>query len=107
VCDNGRLVSRWLEPITLVLYPLIFEHEPVRRVQDAAKFTRRQSVAWQHALVREVRLELETPTQAVRDILDCRGSEKDLREFLRLLADEVARGLPPNAGNDGESGGAV
>jgi hypothetical protein len=54
------------------------------------------------SLAREIRLELDEPTQPVRDILGCRASEGELREFLRAVAGHVeaflaSRGARPQA----------
>jgi hypothetical protein len=97
--NSGRLVFRWGHPISLVLYPVIFDEKPSARATEVAgRFVAEQSPEWQSELIREIELELREPTQAVRDILDCRGSEQELREFLRLVASHVAEALRGRAG---------
>jgi len=45
-------------------------------------------------IVKEIRLELDDPTQRVRDALDSRASEKDCRRFLASITahDDSSRG---------------
>lgn len=87
---GGALTFRWLHPISIVLYPVLFDEAPVGRAAEvAAAIVRNQPTDQLAALAREIRLELAEPTQPVRDILDSRSSEDDLREFLRLVAEQV------------------
>jgi hypothetical protein len=83
------LHERWLGPLSLVLYGVIFEKRP----QDAATRIAALYVddPRRDELVAEIRLELRQPSQSVREILDLRASETDLREFLALVADELER----------------
>jgi hypothetical protein len=53
--------------------------------QVTAMFAIQQSPERIKIIVDEIKLELEEPTQWVRDILDCRASEGKLREFLRCV----------------------
>jgi hypothetical protein len=55
----------------------------------AAALVRDRPAAQLQLSAREIRLELEAPTQQVRDILDCRASEGELRAFLGAVAGEV------------------
>jgi hypothetical protein len=93
--DGGPLTERWLSPISLALYGVMFDEHP----QDPEN-VRLQARGMGHldvdALVREIRLELAEPAQPVRDILGgMRATEADLREYLRLLADELETGPTP------------
>jgi hypothetical protein len=87
---GGPLTERWGGPLSLALYGVIFAEHP----QDPYT-VRRQAAALRHldveALVGEIRLELAAPAQPVGAILPgMRAGERDLREYLRLLADELA-----------------
>jgi hypothetical protein len=89
-----RLTFRWLHPISLALYGLIFERNPVPRAEADAEATVKQGSSTPEELQRmvdEIRLELNEPTQQVRDILDCQASEEQLREFLRRYADHLEK----------------
>lgn len=97
--EGESLHERWVGPLSLVLYGVIFEQRP----QDAAVHIA-QALAddpRRDVIVAEIRLELREPSQSVREILDLRASEADLREFLALVADELsgpetaAGGTPP------------
>jgi hypothetical protein len=80
------LTFRWLNPISIVLYNVIFDHTPTKCAADiAAKFIQQRTPHQLGLIVKEIRLELEDPTQQVRDILDCEAPERELREFLRLF----------------------
>ena len=90
--DGGPLTERWTGPLSLTLYGVIFTDRP----QDP-ECVRRQAGSLGHldvdALVREIRRELADPTQPVAAILPgMRATEADLREYLRLLADELETG---------------
>ncbi len=91
---GGRLTFRWLHPIALMLYPVMFEAEPATRAASvAARAGKEQTPEQLQETAREIRLELAEPTQQVRDILDCRASEEQLRGYLRALADHLERAL--------------
>ncbi len=88
------LTLRWRHPISLVLYPVIFSASPAAEaervaMQFAEQWTREQI----DLAVQEIRLELDEPTQRVRDILGCHASEAELREYLRLVAERLERSL--------------
>jgi hypothetical protein len=90
--DGGPLTERWMGPLSLALYGVIFTDRP----QDP-ECVHRQARSMGHldvgALVREIRLELAEPTQPVAAVLPgMRATESDLREYLRLLADELESG---------------
>ncbi len=85
----GRaLCDRWLSPLSLVLYGIQFEPRPqavYRRI--AQSFLRERSREEIVVMMKEIELELRKPTQQVRDIIDLRHEEKELRRFLRLVVD--------------------
>ena len=82
------LHERWPGPLSLVLYGVIFEQRP----QDSAARIAGLFVddPRRDDIVAEIRLELREPSQSVREILDLRASETDLREFLALVADQIS-----------------
>jgi hypothetical protein len=71
-------------PVSLALYAVMFEPDPaVHAGRVAAMFRRRDwSPDKLAAMTREIALELEQPTQQVRDILDCAATEEKCRQFL-------------------------
>lgn len=90
--DGGPLTERWPGPLSSALYGVIFDEHP----QDPDR-VRQQAGSLQHldvdALVSEIRRELAAPAQPVSAILPgMRAGEDDLREYLRLLADELGSG---------------
>jgi hypothetical protein len=82
----GRgLCYRWLHPISLLLYGVIFESQPQNAAKHMAEYF--QEVKTKEDLkiiIQEVKRELDNPTQNVRDILKMSQSEEALREFLGL-----------------------
>lgn len=91
------LTERWLGALSLVLYSVIFSPKPQTEVNRIVAILRAQqnaeSLVW---IEREIRLELASPTQNVRDILDLPASEQDLREFLALMADRLNEEATPS-----------
>lgn len=106
---GGNLVDRWLSPISLVLYPIIYSTRPQDDVERVVRMLRtpceedrddldeeseedhRAKVA---TIVSDIRAELARPTQRVRDILELQSDEQvvteaDVREFLREVADRL------------------
>lgn len=88
------LTERWLGALSLVLYGVIFSTKPQ---SEADRITAmlctqesKEKLAW---IESEIRLELASPKQNVRDILDNLASEQDLREFLALVADKLHEAL--------------
>ena len=93
-----QITFRWLHPISLALYSVQFDDIPVKRAEAEAKlFVKQEPTSYLRKTVEEIRLELRDPTQQVREILDCRAREENVREFLRLFADNVDR-LMANGG---------
>lgn len=110
---NSELVDRWLGPISLVIYPIIYSRHPQDDVERVVKmFSERFVPPAEHrdvleeesveahrqkvkSIVDDIRAELAKPTQRVRDILNLQFretvSEQDVREFLQGVADGLAR----------------
>jgi hypothetical protein len=104
-----ELTFRWLHPISLLLYPVIFREDPIGWYEDMVATARETPPAPNpygrpppdpeilkkeiQASYNEIMLELEEPTQNVRDILDCVASEEDLRRFLRSRCESMKEWL--------------
>ena len=91
---GGALHFRWRHPISLILYPVIFKKNPMEYFKQIAAQASTQdppatpdSIERTRRTIQEIRLELDDPTQQVRDILDCCASEDDLRNYLRCMAE--------------------
>ena len=93
----GELTDRWVSPLSIVLYGIIFSHRP----QDDASHIARQLLDADHLgeeklrrIVAEIREELARAKQQVRNILPLAHddvTEADVREFLARVADELTR----------------
>jgi hypothetical protein len=89
---GSGLCFRWPQPIGLLLYPVIFEADPLPHCERVAgMFAKQESAERVERIVREIRLELDDPTQQVRDILECLASEEDLREYLRCVTGRLEK----------------
>lgn len=96
LAPGKALVERWLGPLSIVLYGVIFESEPQTKAAGTVRVMSSQhNVAFLARLESEIRLELESPTQQVRDILDLKATEENLREYLTIVADGLAAEVRP------------
>jgi hypothetical protein len=93
--QGQELTERWMGPLSLVLYGVLFEQHPAGKAEEIARqFLDQRSPADLRLIVQGIRDELARPTQKVRDILPgMAGSEAELREFLRRFADTVEPGI--------------
>lgn len=83
---GGALTFAWGHPISLVLYPVLFEAAPLDRVNDVTQRLLEQWTPEQvRAAIAEIELELAAPTQPIRDILDNQASEELCRAYLAAL----------------------
>jgi hypothetical protein len=83
---GGALSFRWGHPISLALYPVLFDLDPGPRAPDVARdMLRRWTPEEARFALAEIQLELDSPTQDVRDILGSRAPEDRCREFLAAL----------------------
>ena len=88
--SGKQLTFRWLHPISLALYPVLFDESLSGRAAEvAAQLANGRTTKEIEMFRREILLELEEPTQQVRDILDNRASEVELREFLASVAEQI------------------
>jgi len=80
---RGReLTYRWLHPVSLLLYALFrCTDDRASQIKYAVRAFNgpKEKADW---MVREIKLELESPTQRVCDILDSPVSEEQCRLFL-------------------------
>ena len=84
------LQDRWLSPLSITLYPIIFNPNPQDRVKDIADLLKRDfSQEKIMILINEISDELINPKQKLKDILDLKASEPDIREYLTLLSKEL------------------
>ena len=92
------LTYRWLHPVSLALYPILFNREPISAAPSVAEELMR--VCSRDALpkmIEEIELELQRPTQNVREILDNPQSEEECREFLHAVVTYIrAQGDRPS-----------
>jgi len=78
--------------VTLALYGVIFKERPSESAEQIARqFLKHRTPEELEWIVNEIRLELNDPAQQVRDTLDCRASEEDLREYLQRFCDCLER----------------
>ncbi len=89
--EPGQLLcDRWLSPLSLVLYPIIFDSNPQSRVKEIADLLKRDfSQEKIEILINEINDELNNPKQKLKDILNFKASEQNIREFLILLRDNI------------------
>jgi hypothetical protein len=88
------LTFRWLHPVTLPLYAVLFEVEPLSAIEIAViKCMKGRSRKELCAIVDEIDLELESPTQNIREILDNLATEEKCRDFLRAFVTHVRLSL--------------
>ena len=89
------MTFRWLHPISLVLYAVLFDADPAPRATAVAdRLLKDETADWLSLLVDEIDLELQDPTQDLSAMLDCRASDARLRDFLRRVSERVQAKLP-------------
>jgi len=101
--EGAGLTGRWLSPISLVLYPIIFSSRPQEEAARVVElFLDGRTVAKTREdfreIVDEIRGELAQPTQVIREILPLAFGEEvvgedDVREFLRRFANGLEAAL--------------
>ena len=84
------LVYRWLHPVSLPLYTVLFDSEPILKAQSVAQgLANSRSRETLARIIDEIELELRHPTQNVRDILGNYASEEKCREFLEAVVAQM------------------
>jgi hypothetical protein len=87
---DGALCFRWRHPITLLLYPVIFAVHPAEDCERVSSiFLKEQTNEAVHVALEELRLELDDPTQQLRETVGCRAPEDEVRAFLRCVAERL------------------
>ena len=82
-------------PVSVALYGVLFEREPLEHAQQIAEMLVRNRPPEKIAsLVEEIELELEHPTQQVRDIIENVASEAKCRAFLAAVVHRLRAALP-------------
>ena len=85
-----QLTYRWKHPISIPLYLILFERDPIRRVVEIADaFPGRNSFDRLRRNLDEIEHELDYPTQRIREILDNPQSEQECREFLKRFCSRM------------------
>jgi len=80
------LTYRWLHPVSLALYRILFNQEPLSAAPFVAdELMRGRSRDASLKMIEEIEWELKRPTQNVREILDNPQSEDECREFLQAV----------------------
>jgi hypothetical protein len=89
-----RLAEAWPGPISLALYSVLFSEAPsAEATRKADIFAQQNERALCEKVGKEIELELASPVQLVRDILDSRQSEEELRDYLKLFAQRLREKL--------------
>ena len=82
-----QLHDRWQMPITIPLYTLIHEQEPIKAVDKTVNQLSRKKRSYVELMIQEINVELESPRQNLIEIHDyAYPNEQQFREFLRLVA---------------------
>ncbi|MFX1251854.1 MAG: hypothetical protein ACFFCZ_09620 [Promethearchaeota archaeon] len=82
--------DRWLSPLSIALYPIIFDLNPQSRTKDIANLLKKQKSSEElKLLINEIIDELTHPKQKLKEIFDLKISEQDIREYLKLLNKEL------------------
>jgi hypothetical protein len=100
--NPGRsLTFRWLHPISLVLYPILFDINLVGQARDLLQAGQQPPNQPEAArrMIEEIELELTQPTQQVRDIIDNPQTEEQCRQFLREYVANVRTALGDDDGD--------
>ena len=90
--DGGGIFAQWRMPITLPLYSFDFRRhlgDPAKEI--AEQFRRSEDPAYLKMMCQEITLELDHPTQQVKNIHRSRHSESELRDFLRRFVAEAEK----------------
>jgi transposase-like protein len=93
--STGAVTYRWRHPISLALYGVIFDREPIAHAPRIAQLLLRNrkpdEIAW---FTEEIEHELKEPTQQVHLILDNAATEPKCRQFLTALVAAMRAAQP-------------
>ncbi len=96
---GGSLTFRWLHPVSLLLYEILFDSNPLQRLEKSGGPSKPPEELLR--MVEEIELELAQPTQQVRDILDNPQTEEECRQYLREYVTRVRGRLREKDGDRG------
>jgi hypothetical protein len=88
-----------LHPISLVLYEILFDSNPLERLDRSGVPSKPPEALLR--MVEEIELELTHPTQQVRDILDNPQTEEQCRQYLREYVTRVREWLREKRSDQG------
>lgn len=85
------LTDRWLSPISIVLYGLIFETGkiPDEVIERILKRIEHLTTEQLKLIADDIEDELQTPKQRLVDMLDLHGTEEDTRDFLQRFVQRL------------------
>lgn len=85
---DRTLCDRWLSPLSIVLYGLQFESQPLAGAERVARALLQQRKPEEITnMISEIEAELQEPRQQVRDILNLPQAEEEVRAFLRQVVE--------------------
>jgi transposase-like protein len=92
--QGGALTYRWLHPISLALYGFAFSSRSAEILAtETADWLQSKRTASEAAdIAREIEIELESPTQSVKDIIGTPKTESECRAFLARVVSIMKRG---------------
>ena len=80
---------RW--PFNIALYYIIFDPKPQSRAKEIANRLKKEKSQETLKIIRSAIIdELTHPKQKLKAILDLKASEQDIREYLKLLSEELS-----------------
>jgi|GEM_PF-3021631 len=89
---QGRLHDRWLMPMTLALYAVLDEENPLLKVDYVVKQMLAKGQRFTDALIEHIYQELENPQQQLTDMHSFSyPDENKLRQFLLLVKQGVEK----------------
>ncbi len=102
ICKRGyaksagkSLTDRWLSPISIVIYDIIYVKQKVsdKIVEgNAMRFLKRLDKEKMEALIEDIDDEINNPKQKLVDMLDLKGTTEEIaRDYLRRLSIEIKK----------------
>ena len=87
---GGNIHDRWMMPITLPLYSVIFSSDPAQEVERVVQQFQERESEFKKVLVEHINEELENPKQKISEIHEYKfANESQLREFLTLFIQKL------------------
>lgn len=86
--EDGSLVDRWLSPLSLALYGIIFEKEWIsdETLQRQCHHLLKMDSNRIELILNDIDEELRSPKQLVSKMLDLHCTEEQARDYLKRLA---------------------